>query len=289
LRRNTYTAELLAEFLGTFTLLVFGLGVVAHFVLRNAVGDPAPGNANTFGDFTTVNFAWGFGVVMGVYVAGGVSGAHINPAVTVSLALRRGFPWAKVGPYIVAQLLGAFVAALLIRWNFYEWFNQVDPGKTFATQGVYSTSPGPGMSILGGLRSEIIGTAVLVMLVLAITDARNTAPGANLAPWIIGIAVVAIGMSLGALSGYAINPARDFGPRLASWVTGWSTAMQAPNGDLYFWVPIVGPLLGGAIGAYVYDFLVGNFLPVEEPEVGRMPEVPESGQPVETRPPEARP
>jgi glycerol uptake facilitator protein len=289
LRRNTYTAELLAEFLGTFTLLVFGLGVVAHFVLRNAVGDPAPGNANTFGDFTTVNFAWGFGVVMGVYVAGGVSGAHINPAVTVSLALRRGFPWAKVGPYIVAQLLGAFVAALLIRWNFYEWFNQVDPGKTFATQGVYSTSPGPGMSILGGLRSEIIGTAVLVMLVLAITDARNTAPGANLAPWIIGFAVVAIGMSLGALSGYAINPARDFGPRLASWVTGWSTAMQAPNGDLYFWVPIVGPLLGGAIGAYVYDFFVGNFLPVEEPEVGRMPEVPETGQPVETRPPEARP
>jgi glycerol uptake facilitator len=289
LRRNTFTAELLAEFLGTFTLLVFGLGVVAHFVLRNAVGDPAPGNANTFGDFTTVNFAWGFGVVMGVYVAGGVSGAHINPAVTVSLALRRGFPWAKVGPYIVAQLLGAFVAALLIRWNFYEWFNQVDPGKTFATQGVYSTSPGPGMSILGGLRSEIIGTAVLVMLVLAITDARNTAPGANMAPWIIGIAVVAIGMSLGALSGYAINPARDFGPRLASWVTGWSTAMQAPNGDLYFWVPIIGPLLGGAVGAYVYDFFVGNFLPVEEPEVGRTPEVPETGRPVETRPPEARP
>jgi glycerol uptake facilitator protein len=220
---------------------------------------------------------------------GRLSGAHINPAVTVSLALRRGFPWAKVGPYIVAQFLGAFVAALLIRWNFYEWFNQVDPGKTFATQGVYSTSPGPGMSILGGLRSEIIGTAVLVMLVLAITDARNTAPGANMAPWIIGIAVVAIGMSLGALSGYAINPARDFGPRLASWFTGWSTAMKAPNGDFYFWVPIIGPLIGGAIGAYVYDFLVGNFLPVEEPEVGRTPEVPETGRPVETRPPEARP
>ncbi|HEV3363790.1 MAG TPA: MIP/aquaporin family protein, partial [Acidimicrobiia bacterium] len=161
MRRNTYTAELLAEFLGTFTLLIFGLGVVAHFVLRNAVGDPTPA-PGTFGNFTTVNFAWGFGVVMGVYVAGGVSGAHINPAVTLALALRRGFPWAKVGPYVVAQLLGAFVAALLIRWNFYEWFNQVDPGKTFATQGVYSTSPGPGMSVLGGLRSEIIGTAVLV-------------------------------------------------------------------------------------------------------------------------------
>jgi glycerol uptake facilitator protein len=287
LRRNTYTAELFAEFLGTFTLIIFGVGVVAHFVLRNQVGDPAPA-PNTFGDFTTVNWAWGFGVVMGVYVAGGVSGAHINPAVTVALALRRGFPWAKVGPYIVAQVLGAFVAALLIRWNFYEWFNQVDPGKTFATQGVYSTLPGPGLSILGGLRSEIIGTAMLVMVLLAIIDARNTAPGANLAPFIIGLLVVAIGMSLGALSGYAINPARDFGPRLASWITGWSTAMKAPNGDLYFWVPIIGPLIGGAIGAYVYDGLIGRFLPIEEPEVGRTPEVPDTGERVETRPPEAR-
>ena len=123
------------------------------------------------------------------------------------------------------------------------------------------------MSVLGGLRSEIIGTAVLVMLVLAITDARNTAPLSNMAPFIIGLAVVAIGMSLGALSGYAINPARDFGPRLASWVTGWSTAMQAPGGDLHFWVPIVGPLVGGAIGAYIYDLFIGNFLPAEG-EVG---------------------
>ena len=288
MRRNTYTAELLAEFLGTFTLIIFGVGVVAHFVLRNQVGDPAPA-PNTFGNFTTVNFAWGFGVVMGVYVAGGISGAHINPAVTVSLALRRGFPWAKVGPYIVAQVLGAFVAALLLRWNFYEWFNQVDPGKTFATQGVYSTSPGPGLSVLGGLRSEIIGTAILVMVLLAIIDARNTAPGANLAPWIIGVLVVAIGMSLGATSGYAINPARDFGPRLASWITGWSTAMNESGGNFYAWVPIVGPLIGGAIGAYVYDGLIGRFLPFAEPEVGRTPEVPDTGERVETRPPEARP
>jgi glycerol uptake facilitator protein len=270
LRRNTYTAELLAEFLGTFTLIIFGVGVVAHFVLRNKVGDPTPA-PNTFGDFTTVNWAWGFGVVMGVYVAGGVSGAHINPAVSVALALRRGFPWAKVGPYIVFQFLGAFVAALLIRWNFWEWFSQVDPGKTYATQGVFSTSPGPGLSVLGGLRSEIIGTAMLVMVILAITDARNTAPGANLAPLIIGLLVVAIGMSLGATSGYAINPARDFGPRLASLLTGWSTAMKAPSGDFYAWVPIIGPLVGGAVGAYVYDFFVGNFLP-QEGEVGEVVE-----------------
>jgi glycerol uptake facilitator protein len=281
LRRNTLTAELLAEFLGTFTLIIFGLGVVAHFVLRNAVGDPLPA-PGIFGNFTTVNFAWGFGVVMGIYVAGGISGAHINPAVTLSLAVRRGFPWGKVLPYAVAQILGAFVAALLIRWNFYEWFNQVDPGKTYATQGIYSTSPGPGLSVLGGLRSEIIGTAMLVMLVLAITDARNTAPEANLAPFIIGLAVVVIGMSLGALSGYAINPARDLGPRLASWVTGWSTSWNAPTGDFYGWVPIIGPLIGGVIGAFVYDGVIGRFLPIAEPEVGRTVEDPDTGRPVDS-------
>ena len=274
MRRNTLTAELLAEFLGTFTLIVFGCGVVAHFVLRNAVGDPLPA-PGSFGNFT-INFAWGFGVVMGIYVAGGVRGAHINPAVTTSLALRRGFPWGKVGPYILAQFAGAFVAALLIRWNFYEWFNQVDPDKTFATQGIYSTSPGVGLSVLGGLRSEIIGTAMLVMLVLAITDARNA--GANLAPFIIGLAVVVIGMSLGALSGYAINPARDFGPRLASWVTGWSTSMKAPNGDLYFWVPIIGPFIG-AIGAYIYDFFIGAPCPSKpRSEDGRGPDDRPAGQ-----------
>jgi len=136
--------------------------------------------------------------------------------------------------------------------------------------------------VLGGLRSEIIGTALLVMLILAITDARNTAPGANLAPFIIGLAVVVIGMSLGALSGYAINPARDFGPRLAAWVTGWSTSMEAPSGDLYFWVPIIGPFIGGAIGAYIYDFFIGGSLPIAEAEVGRTVEDPTTGRPVET-------
>jgi glycerol uptake facilitator protein len=133
------------------------------------------------------------------------------------------------------------------------------------------------------LRSEIIGTAVLVMLVLAITDARNTAPGANMAPFIIGLAVVVIGMSLGALSGYAINPARDFGPRLASWVTGWSTAMQEPGGSAYFWVPIIGPFIGGAIGAYIYDFFIGNSFPAVG-EVGETVEDPDTGRPVDQRP-----
>jgi glycerol uptake facilitator protein len=290
-RRNTLAAELLAEFLGTFTLLLFGLGIVAHAVLRNSIGG-VPEGANTFGSFETINWAWGLGVVLGIYVAGGISGAHINPAVTLSLAVRRGFPWPKVLPYWAAQLAGAFIAALLIRWNFYEWFNMVDPGHTSATQGVYSTSPGPGMSVLAGFRSEIIGTAALVMLVLAITDARNNAPLSNLAPLIVGLLVVAIGMSLGALSGYAINPARDFGPRLASFLTGWSTAWEGAagsgaEGQIYWWVPVAAPLIGGVLGAFVYDLLIGRFLPADE-EVGQTVEEPDRepsrGKPVVEEP-----
>jgi glycerol uptake facilitator protein len=273
--------ELSAEFLGTFTLIIFGCGVVAQTVLT-----PFTAGAQS------IHWAWGIGVTMGIYVAGGISGAHLNPAVTVSLALRRGFAWGKVVPFSIAQILGAFVAALVIRWNYYEAFNKFDPGKTVKSQNVFSTLPGNGVlpvSQLGALRDQIIGTAMLVMLILAIIDARNTAPGSNLAPFIIGLVVVGIGMVLGAAAGYAINPARDLGPRLASWLTGWSNAWNDQRGHFYAWVPIVGPLIGGPLGAYVYDTFIGGFLPVAEHEVGRAgPEDPDAVRRVEGRPsPEA--
>jgi glycerol uptake facilitator protein len=282
LRRNTLAGELSAEVLGTFTLIIFGVGVVAQTVLT-----PFSAGAQS------IHWAWGIGVIMGVYVAGGISGAHLNPAVTVGLALRRGFPWAKVLPYSLAQLVGAFLAALVIRWNYYEAFNKFDPAKGFKSQVVFNTYPNnanpyANISQLGAFRDQIIGTAMLLLLILAITDARNMAPGANLAPFIIGLVVVGIGMTLGADAGYAINPARDLGPRLAAWICGWSGAFNDQRGHFYAWVPIIGPLIGGAVGVYVYDFVVGRFLPVAEPEVGRAPEVPETGRPVETRPPEAR-
>jgi glycerol uptake facilitator protein len=283
LRRNTLMGELSAEMLGTFTLIIFGVGVVAQTVLT-----PFSAGAQS------IHWAWGLGVVMGVYVAGGISGAHINPAVTLALALRRDFPWGKVAPYMVAQVIGAFLAALVVRWNFYEAFNRFDPAKGFKSQVVFNTYPNnandyANISQLGALRDQIIGTAMLLILVLAITDARNMAPGSNMAPFIIGLAVVAIGMAIGAAAGYAINPARDLGPRLAAWVSGWAGAFNDQRGDFYAWVPIIGPFIGGVVGAYVYDGFIGRFLPVAAPEVGRAPEVPETGEPVETRPPEARP
>jgi glycerol uptake facilitator protein len=183
-------------------------------------------------------------------------------------------------PYALAQTLGAFVAAAIVRWNYSEVIAAFDPGHTIESQGIFSTLPGNGalpVGTMGALRDQIIGTAILLFLILAIVDLRNTSPGANLAPFIIGLIVVAIGMAWGTNAGYAINPARDLGPRLASFLTGYGTAWRDQNGDFYFWVPIIGPFIGGLIGAGLYDLLVGRSLPLaeEDQEVGRTPEEPD--------------
>jgi len=239
--------ECLAEFLGTFILIIFGVGVVAQVV------------AGENGDANSIHFAWGFGVTFGVYVAARVSGAHLNPAVTLSLAMFRGFAWSKVLPYVVAQFLGAFVAALVIRWNYSEAIGKMDPGHTIKTQGIFSTLPDTahGVGTGGALRDQIIGTAILLILIAALTDILNTAPGANLGGLLIGFSVVAIGMALGSNAGYAINPARDFGPRVAEFITGYGSAMRDGTNKFYFWVPIVGPLIGGPLGMFLYDRFIG--------------------------------
>ncbi|GAA1672240.1 MIP/aquaporin family protein [Streptomyces yatensis] len=266
--RSALVGELCAEFAGTMVLILFGCGVVAQVVAGGALTKP-PG---ALGDHDSIAWSWGLGVTLGVYVAARLSGAHINPAVTVSLAAFKGFPWSKVLPYVGAQTLGAFVGALLVRWNYTEVLGHADPGHTFKTQFVFSTLPGNGVlpvSEWGALRDQIIGTAILVLLIFAVTDLLNSAPKANLGPFIIGLIVVAIGMAWGADAGYAINPARDFGPRLASYITGYDSAWRDQFGNIYFWVPIVGPLVGGLIGAALYKVLITRYLPVAEPEVGR--------------------
>jgi glycerol uptake facilitator protein len=267
-KQRTLLGECSAEFAGTFILILFGVGVVAQVV------------AGGIGDHDSISWAWGIGVTMGVYVSARISGAHINPAVTIALAAFRGFAWRKVVPYIAAQFLGAFAAALVVRWNYSKVLNAFDPGLTIKSQGVFSTLPGNGNVELGagmwsGFLDQIIGTAILMMVILALVDLRNTAPLANLGPFIIGLLVVGIGMAWGTLAGYAINPARDFGPRLASALTGYGgQAFKDQFGDPYFWVPIVGPILGALIGGLLYDLLVGRYLPLsdEDEEPGRVPE-----------------
>jgi glycerol uptake facilitator protein len=256
--------ELAAEFAGTMILILFGVGVVAQVV------------GAKIGDHDSIAWSWGLGVTLGVYVAARVSGAHLNPAVTIALAVFKGFEWRKVAPYSIAQFLGAFVAALLVRWNYTEALHAADPSLTIKTQGVFSTLPGNGALPVhewGAFRDQIIGTAILLFLILAITDAANTAPAANLAPVVIGLVVVAIGMAWGADAGYAINPARDFGPRLASFLTGYGGSMRDQYGNLYFWVPIVAPIIGGVLGAGLYQVLIARFLPSDAPqEPGEIPQ-----------------
>jgi glycerol uptake facilitator protein len=257
--KNSYLGELIAEFLGTMILILFGVGVVAQVVTNPDGG---------MGDHDSITWAWGIGVTLGVYVAARLSGAHINPAVTIALAAFKGFPWRKVLPYSLAQTAGAFVAAAIVRVVYADLIFKVDPEHTVDTQGIFSTLPGNGLegvSITTAFFDQIVGTAILVFVVFALTTAANNPPLANMGPLIIGLLVVGIGMAWGANAGYAINPARDFGPRLLTLITGYETALYDQNGQLYFWLPIVAPIIGGLIGGALWKFAMESFLP-DEPE-----------------------
>ncbi|MFY0405676.1 MIP/aquaporin family protein [Solicola sp. PLA-1-18] len=257
MNKNAYTGELIAEFLGTMILILFGVGVVAQVVTGGG-----PGPDSTAGNYDSIAWAWGIGVTMGVYVAARLSGAHLNPAVTIALAAFKGFEWRKVGPFVVAQTLGAFVAGLIVRVTYADAIAKIDPGHTKATQGIWSTSPGAGISIPTAFLDQIVGTAILVLVIFALTTAANNGPLSNMAPLLVGLLVVGLGMAWGSNAGYAINPARDFGPRLASFITGYSGAFESANGpELYFWLPIIAPIIGGLIGGAIFKFMIEPYLP----------------------------
>ena len=252
--KPTLTAELIAEFLGTFVLILFGTGVVAMVVLfpTNNPGE------TIHGGYTNITFGWGLAVTMGIYIAGKVSGAHLNPAVTLAFAVFRDFPWRKVLPYSIAQTAGAFAAAALVFWNYLPVFHRVDP-QLERTAGVFTTFPAFPNLPQAGFLDQLIGTGLLVLMIFAVIDEFNAPPGANLTPVLIGLVVVAIGMSFGGMHGYPINPARDFGPRLFTAVVGFRNN-GLTDGTHVWWIPIVAPLLGGLAGAAVYDFGIRRFL-----------------------------
>ncbi len=246
------TRAVAAEFLGTLVLLAFGTAVVAQVVL----------SGGSHGGYLSINIGWGLAVVMGVYVSAGASGAHLNPAVTLALAVHRGFPWSKAVPYWLAQLAGAFTGAALTFLTYRQAFDNFDGGTrqvagAHGTAGIFATYPQPFLSLAGGLVDQIVGTALLLLLVFALGDARNFAPEPRLSPILVGLAVLLIGMTFGFNAGYAINPARDLGPRLFTLLGGWgSEVFRAGNG--WWWVPIVGPAIGGVLGGYVYDVLIAR-------------------------------
>jgi glycerol uptake facilitator protein len=243
--------EFLAEFFGTMVLILFGDGVVAMVVL---FGDKIPGSA---GGYTNIVIGWGLAVTFGIYVAGTISGAHLNPAVTLALAATKRFPWSKVVHYVVAQFAGAFVAALLLFINYHPKWIQVDPNLDHTT-GIFSTFPAvPGF--WPGFFDQVVGTALLVGLIFAVVDKLNALPGSNLAPIVIGLLVVAIGISFGGMNGYAINPARDLGPRLFAVVAGFKNNGLTDGTGIWL-PPVIGPIIGGLLGGFAYDLFIGKAL-----------------------------
>lgn len=232
-----------AEVIGTALLVLLGDGVVAAVMLNKTKAQNA--------GWMVVTTGWAMAVAMGVYAVGRISGAHLNPAITLGMALVGKFPWSQVPAYILGQVLGAFLGALLV-WLTYlpHWAETQDPNSKLA---VFSTMPAIRRLPLN-LLTEIIGTCVLMFGVLAIL--ANTAPTqSGLAPLLIGLLVWSIGLSLGAPTGYAINPARDLGPRLAHALLPIPQKRDSDWG--YAWVPIVGPIVGGMIGAVAYVGLFG--------------------------------
>jgi len=256
--------ELLAEFFGTFVLIVFGVGVVAQVVLSKGAA----------GSALSINVAWGLAVTMGCYVSAGVTGAHLNPAVTLSLAAHRQFPWRKVVPYSLAQLAGAFVASAVVYLTYREALAAFDGGVrqvlgAQGTGGIWATYPQPFLSTFpGGFIDQVVGTALLVAGIFGITDSRNSPAPAGLAPVVVGLLVVLIGATFGFNAGYAINPARDFGPRLFTFLAGWGGEVFRA-GNNWWWVPVVAPCVGGVIGGWAYDACIGHRFPAHDvvPEI----------------------
>jgi glycerol uptake facilitator protein len=241
----------IAEFIGTMILIILGDGVVAGVLLRNSKAENS--------GWIVITFGWGLAVAVAVYCVGQFSGAHINPAVTISLAVTGQFPWADVVPYIIAQFLGAFVGAVIV-WLAYlpHWPETADPGLKL---GVFCTAPAI-YNTPANVVTEIVGTFMLLFGILGISGNAGVIGGdlsalfaTGFAPLLVGLLVLGIGLSLGGPTGYAINPARDLGPRIAHAVL--PIAGKGGNDWGYAWIPVVAPIIGGILGAAAYVFLFG--------------------------------
>jgi len=261
LTSTTLKGQCIAEFLGTGLIIFFGAGCVAAMKLAGA----------SFGQWE-ISVIWGLGVAMAVYMTAAISGAHLNPAITIALWLFACFDGRKVAPYILAQFAGAFCAAALVYGLYYNLFFVYEQGhnmvrgsvESLDLAGIFSTYPNPHISILQAFIVETVITAILVCLIMALTDDGNGVPRGPLAPLLIGLLIAVIGGSMGPLTGFALNPARDFGPKLFAFLAGWGKV--AFTGGLsipYFLVPIFGPLVGASLGAFGYRALIGRHLPCE--------------------------
>ncbi|KAK4933090.1 glycerol channel [Elasticomyces elasticus] len=251
--------EPFAEFFGTFILVLFGDAAVAQ-VLLSAGQTSAPG-ADGYGNYQSINWGWGLGLMLGIYVAGD-SGAYLNPAVLFTNCVLRKLPWRRFPIYLIAELLGGFVAAGVVYGNYISGINSVEgpgirtvpPSKT-ATAGIFCTYPQEFLSTSGMFMDEFIASAVLMFVIYALKDDSNKGQFSASGAWFplsMFFLVFGIGACFGWQTGYAINMARDFGPRLMSYAVGYGSEVWSA-GNYYFWIPIVAPFCGCLFGGILYD------------------------------------
>ncbi|KQL60775.1 aquaporin-3 isoform X1 [Amazona aestiva] len=248
--RNKLVRQALAECLGTLILVLFGCGSVAQMFLSRG----------SHGGFLTVNLAFGFAVTLGILIAGQVSGGHLNPAVTFAMCFLAREPWIKLPIYALAQTLGAFLGAGIVFGLYHDAIWGFDKTELTVgvngTAGIFATYPSPHLNLVNGFFDQFIGTAALIVCVLAIVDPYNNPVPAGLEAFTVGFVVLVIGTSMGFNSGYAVNPARDFGPRLFTAIAGWGTKVFWTDHQ-WWWVPIVAPFLGAIAGVIVYQLMIG--------------------------------
>ncbi|MCW2293705.1 glycerol uptake facilitator protein [Pseudomonas sp. BIGb0408] len=266
LRQPSLSGQCMAEFLGTALLIFFGTGCVAALKVAGA----------SFG-LWEISIIWGVGVSMAIYLTAGVSGAHLNPAVSIALWLFAGFEKGKLPFYILAQIAGAFCGALLVYTLYsglfleFEQANQMVRGSQASLElaSVFSTFPNPVLSTGQAFMVEVVITAILMGVIMSLTDDNNGLPRGPMAPLLIGLLIAVIGSAMGPLTGFAMNPARDFGPKLMTFLTGWGEISLTGGRDIpYFLVPIFAPILGACIGAAVYRGMIARHLPSAiEPQV----------------------
>lgn len=236
-----------AETLGTFLLVIFGDGAIAQIVL----GKTSKGN------FLNIAFGYGFGLMIGILVSGGISGGHLNPAVTVTMAVFKKCRWIQVPVYILAQHLGAFFASAVLYGIYYNGIMAIGGLKVPDTAGIFASYPtsdySPTTATL--VFDQLFGTAMLLIIILAVTDPDNMNISKSLVPLFIGLGLTAIHISFAQNAGSAINPARDFAPRLFTLMAGWGNETFS-NTSYFFWIPLLMPYLGGIVGGAIYSAMV---------------------------------
>ncbi|XP_043934006.1 aquaporin-3-like [Protopterus annectens] len=264
--KNKLLRQALAECLGTLILVMFGCGSVAQVVLSEGQK----------GRFLTVNLAFGFAVTLGILVCGQVSGGHLNPAVTFALCLLGRDRWRKFPIYFFAQTVGSFIAAAIIYGLYFDALMNYGGGQlrvtgANSTAGIFATYPGEHLTTLNGFFDQLIGTAALIVCILAIVDPYNNPIPRHLEAFTVGFVVLVIGLSMGLNSGYAVNPARDFGPRLFTAMAGWGSEVFTA-GSHWWWVPIISPFIGTVIGTAVYQIMIGIHVELDVPASPSTPE-----------------